>query len=202
MTNRGRPEIGPEVKFRVPEEVRDAVDALADSNGTNRAEQLRRIVIDGVPLRETSAPCPYCGETFYAPGNQDPLKHHIDYCEKAPGADDARFEDFTNIAVHPVTHEHGTLQPLRVFAWCVTCKSPTGGGLGLDGEFAGLEQILRAARLHLATTPHLQGGAYSEGGRVHPYAAGRADGDAGYIDQEMIGHPWYRLGFADGAAER
>lgn len=47
---RGRPEIGPEIKFRVPEQVRDAIDRLAAANGRTRAEQLRAIVLDTVPL--------------------------------------------------------------------------------------------------------------------------------------------------------
>jgi hypothetical protein len=44
----GRPEIGPEVKFRVPQEVRDRIDALATVNGVTRAEQLRTIVMDSL----------------------------------------------------------------------------------------------------------------------------------------------------------
>lgn len=46
----GRPPIGPEVKFRVPAAVRDAIDAMASRNGLTRAEQLRAIVMDTVPL--------------------------------------------------------------------------------------------------------------------------------------------------------
>lgn len=45
---RGRPEIGPEVKFRIPKHVRDSVDALAAANGVTRADQLRVIVMDTV----------------------------------------------------------------------------------------------------------------------------------------------------------
>lgn len=47
---RGRPEIGPEVKFRLPEHARDALDRLAARNGLTRADQLRAIVLDTVPL--------------------------------------------------------------------------------------------------------------------------------------------------------
>ena len=47
---RGRPEIGPEVKFRLPAQYRDALDRLAARNGLTRAEQLRAIVLDTVPL--------------------------------------------------------------------------------------------------------------------------------------------------------
>jgi hypothetical protein len=47
---RGRPEIGPEVKFRLPEQYREALDRLATRNGLTRAEQLRAIVLDTVPL--------------------------------------------------------------------------------------------------------------------------------------------------------
>lgn len=50
---RGRPEIGPEVKFRLPEQHRDALDRLAARNGLTRAEQLRAIVLDTVPLDES-----------------------------------------------------------------------------------------------------------------------------------------------------
>jgi len=46
----GRPEIGPEIKFRVPEQVRDAIDQMARENGVTRADQLRMIVMDVVPL--------------------------------------------------------------------------------------------------------------------------------------------------------
>jgi hypothetical protein len=44
----GRPEIGPEVKFRLPVEVRDRIDELATINGVSRADQLRTIVMDTV----------------------------------------------------------------------------------------------------------------------------------------------------------
>jgi hypothetical protein len=46
----GRPEIGPEIKFRVPAEVRDAIEEMAKRNGISRADQLRMIVMDVVPL--------------------------------------------------------------------------------------------------------------------------------------------------------
>ncbi|HET8684961.1 MAG TPA: CopG family transcriptional regulator [Micromonosporaceae bacterium] len=44
----GRPEIGPEVKTRLPEEVVAALDAMAERAGLSRAAQLRQIVTDGV----------------------------------------------------------------------------------------------------------------------------------------------------------
>jgi hypothetical protein len=44
----GRPEVGPEVKFRVPTEVRDRVDELARVNGVTRADQLRTLVMDAI----------------------------------------------------------------------------------------------------------------------------------------------------------
>ena len=31
-----------------------------------------------------SAKCPYCAETFYAPPLHDPIRKHVDYCEKNP----------------------------------------------------------------------------------------------------------------------
>jgi hypothetical protein len=31
-----------------------------------------------------NAKCPYCGQTFYAMGLEDPIKHHVQYCPEAP----------------------------------------------------------------------------------------------------------------------
>lgn len=35
-----------------------------------------------------SAVCPHCGETFYTLPRHDPLKHHVQYCEKRPHDED------------------------------------------------------------------------------------------------------------------
>jgi hypothetical protein len=35
-----------------------------------------------------AAMCPWCGETFYALPLHDPLKHHIEYCDKRPEDDE------------------------------------------------------------------------------------------------------------------
>lgn len=45
----GRPEIGPEVKTRLPLSAIAAVDRLADANGVSRAAQLRALVLDALP---------------------------------------------------------------------------------------------------------------------------------------------------------
>jgi hypothetical protein len=37
---------------------------------------------------DESAKCPYCGDTFYAMPLHDPLKHHIQYCDKRPEDDE------------------------------------------------------------------------------------------------------------------
>ena len=42
--------------------------------------------VTGAPCE--SAECPYCGQTFYALPLHDPLKQHIDYCDKNPEAVD------------------------------------------------------------------------------------------------------------------
>jgi hypothetical protein len=44
----GRPEVGPEVKTRLPEDVVAAVDDLAAANGWSRAAALRVLVTDGL----------------------------------------------------------------------------------------------------------------------------------------------------------
>ena len=46
----GRPEIGPEVKTRLPETTIAAVDRLAQINGLSRAAQLRALVMDAIAL--------------------------------------------------------------------------------------------------------------------------------------------------------
>lgn len=43
----GRPAIGPEVKTRVPELVRDLIDAEAKRRGVKRADVLREMILDG-----------------------------------------------------------------------------------------------------------------------------------------------------------
>jgi hypothetical protein len=42
--------------------------------------------VTGEPV--AAARCPYCGETFYAPPLHDPIRKHVDYCEKRPEPDD------------------------------------------------------------------------------------------------------------------
>lgn len=48
QAGRGRPEIGPEVKTRLPLSVIAAVDAMAEARGISRAEQMRQLITDGV----------------------------------------------------------------------------------------------------------------------------------------------------------
>lgn len=43
---RGRPEVGPEVKVRLPESTIAAVDSMATTNGLTRAGQLRSMIMD------------------------------------------------------------------------------------------------------------------------------------------------------------
>jgi hypothetical protein len=49
-------------------------------------------VPDSSPPQSPPAPggetCPYCGKTFFASAGRDPLRQHIDYCEKAPDVDE------------------------------------------------------------------------------------------------------------------
>jgi hypothetical protein len=45
---RGRPEIGPEVKTRLPESAIAALDEMAGANGISRAEQMRRLILDNL----------------------------------------------------------------------------------------------------------------------------------------------------------
>jgi hypothetical protein len=45
---RGRPEIGPEAKARLPQEAIDQLDALAKLNGTSRADEMRALILDGL----------------------------------------------------------------------------------------------------------------------------------------------------------
>lgn len=46
----GRPEIGPEIKTRLPVEAIEQLDAMAATNGVSRAEQMRQIILDGIWL--------------------------------------------------------------------------------------------------------------------------------------------------------
>lgn len=46
----GRPEIGPEVKVRLPESAVIQLDALAQANGTSRAEELRTLILDALAI--------------------------------------------------------------------------------------------------------------------------------------------------------
>lgn len=43
-----------------------------------------------IPLEadEEWVQCPYCGTWFRSYRNDDPLKHHVEYCEKNPEAKD------------------------------------------------------------------------------------------------------------------
>lgn len=49
---RGRPEIGPEVRgLRLPQEVIDEIEGLADAAGVKRAEVLRELVVEALERR-------------------------------------------------------------------------------------------------------------------------------------------------------
>ena len=51
MSPGGRPPVGPVVNVRLPEELLAALDAAADSAGVNRAEMVRRLVVEGLRAR-------------------------------------------------------------------------------------------------------------------------------------------------------
>ena len=45
MTSRGRPSIGPDIRVRIPVEVRDELQRRADAEGVPLAEIARRILV-------------------------------------------------------------------------------------------------------------------------------------------------------------
>lgn len=58
----GRPVVGEKVETRLPDDVREAVEARAEEEGISRAEMLRRLITDGL------RPGPDRITVFYADG--------------------------------------------------------------------------------------------------------------------------------------
>lgn len=66
----GRPEIGPAIQVRLPEDLLAAVDAKAEAENVSRAEMVRTLLDEAISIRRRTVWCSMCAEAFVVPESE------------------------------------------------------------------------------------------------------------------------------------